>query len=62
MDINTKNILIGKNGNILLILEVIKLSDFSFAKIIMDLELRTNPKNGTSVGNPIYMCPQILLN
>lgn len=37
-----------------------KISDFGFAKIITDEEMKNNPTDGTSVGTPIYMSPQVL--
>jgi serine/threonine protein kinase len=51
------------------LLDAVKISDFGFAKMIVDQEMKNNPIYGTSVGNksdynsgtPIYMSPQVLL-
>ena len=38
-----------------------KLSDFGFAKMVSDEELKYCPTAQTSVGTPIYMSPQIIM-
>ena len=38
-----------------------KISDFGFAKVLEEEEMKDNPSNATCVGTPIYMSPQVLL-
>lgn len=53
-DLKTENILISQEGTL-------KLSDFGFAKMVVDEEMKHNPTTQTSVGTPIYMSPQIII-
>jgi serine/threonine protein kinase len=49
-DIKTENILLSENSNNKSISDVVKISDFGFAKMMVDQEMKDNPTDGTSVG------------
>ena len=50
-----------KPDNIMFHNGVVKIVDFSFAKLVEDDQAKNSSEQRTSVGTPIYMSPQVLL-
>ena len=51
-----------KPDNIMFNNGVVKIVDFSFAKLVEDDQAKNNSVERTSVGTPLYMSPQVLLH